>query len=235
MDAGAHQFPTTRWTLILSARDSVTARRAALDELLAPYWGPLYFFARRKGVDADAAQDAVQGFLAHLLERDFLERLDPQHGRFRSYLRTAFSHYLINQHARETAQKRGGEAALAPLDFASLESRLAGGPASAEAAFDREWALGVMARALDALRREFDSGTRRGPFEVVARFFQTDEPPSYAAVAAEHGMTIPQLKAFLHRARRRFGELVRHVVADTVSDPADVEAEISDLLRALSA
>jgi RNA polymerase sigma-70 factor (ECF subfamily) len=229
--AEGQRFPTTRWTLIVSARQSPEARRAALGELLGRYWKPLYLFARRKGAGIDEAQDAVQGFLAHLLERDFLERLDPGRGRFRSYLRTAFSNFLVNQHEREIALKRGGGAIA--LDFADLEDRLAGDAAQADAAFDREWALDVMARALDALRAEFDSGQRSGPFEVVARFFRAEDTPSYAAVAAEHDMSIPQLKAFLHRARARFRALVRQTIADTVSDPGDVDAELADLLRAL--
>jgi RNA polymerase sigma-70 factor (ECF subfamily) len=233
MDAavGQHQFPTTRWTLILSARDSPQARREALEELLGRYWRPLYLFGRRKGVAPDDAQDAVQGFIAHLLERDFLAHLDPRRGRFRSYLRTAFSNYLVNERERESALKRGG--GVLALDFDSVEYRLASRPSAAEAAFDREWAVGVMSRALDELRREFESGARSGPFEVVARFFQSDEPPSYADVAVEYRMTIPQLKAFLHRARVRFRDLVRQLVADTVSDPADVDAEIAELLQAL--
>jgi RNA polymerase sigma-70 factor (ECF subfamily) len=90
-----------------------------------------------------------------------------------------------------------------------------------------------MARALESLRREFESGQRSGPFEVVTRFFRSEESPSYAAVAAEHGMSIPQLKAFLHRARVRFRDLVRQAIADTVSDPGDVDAELAELLRAL--
>jgi RNA polymerase sigma-70 factor (ECF subfamily) len=229
--AAGHGFPTTRWTLILAARESPAARSAALEELLGRYWQPLYLFARRKGLGPDDAPDAVQGFMAHLLERDFLARLDPERGRFRSYLRTAFSNFIVNQHEREAAQKRGG--GLAALDFDALEERLGSEPAGAEAAFDRAWAIGVMARALDDLHREFESGARRGPFEVVARFFQSDDPPPYAAVAAENGMTIPQLKAFLHRARVRFRELVRSAVADTVSDASEVDAEIADLFRAL--
>lgn len=87
-------FPSTRWTLILSARESPDRRRAALNELLASYWRPLYSYARRKGCDPDAAQDVVQGFVAHLLGRDFLSRLDPARGRLRSYLRTSLDNYL---------------------------------------------------------------------------------------------------------------------------------------------
>lgn len=230
--AGRHGFPTTRWTLIVSARESTSTRRLALDELLRLYWRPLYLFARRKGADADAAQDAVQGFITHLLERDFVDRLDPQRGRFRAYLKAAFSNYLVNQHERATAQKRGGGAVA--LDLEVIERELAVGLASPEESFDREWALRVMSRALEDLRREFETGARRGPFEVVALFFQSETIPSYAEVAAKHGMSIPQLKALLHRTRARFRDLVRKTVAETVADPSDVETEIADLLRALS-
>src|SRR5262245_20324830 len=98
----SRDFPSTRWSLILSSRGTGEARRAALGELLEAYWRPLYFFARRKGRSVEAAKDAVQGFLAHLLEKDdFLARLDPAKGRFRGYLKTALDHWLVNLHASE--------------------------------------------------------------------------------------------------------------------------------------
>ena len=232
--AGPSHFPPTRWTLIASARNDPQARRAALEELLGLYWKPLYCFARRKGLDPEAAQDAVQGLLAHLLERDFLARLDPGRGRFRSYLRTAMSHYLINEHERAAAQKRGGDVHTITLDFDVAERGLDGAPAAAEQAFERTWAVGVMARALARLRDEFDAGQRRGPFELVAAFFGAGaEPPSYADAAAAHGMSVPQLKAFLHRARVRYRELLRAEVGQTVADPAEVDDEIRALLQAL--
>jgi RNA polymerase sigma-70 factor (ECF subfamily) len=233
--AGSGQFPTTRWTLIATARDDPQARRAALEELLAIYWKPLYCFARRKGLDVEAAQDAVQGLLARLLERDFLARLDPGRGRFRAYLRTAMSHYLINEHERAAAQKRGGAAPVVALDFDVAEHGLEGAPTAPEQAFEREWALGVMERTLVRLRGEFDAGQRRGPFALVAAFFGTGaEPPSYADAAAAHGMSVPQLKAFLHRARVRYRELLREEVGQTVHDPAEIDDEIRALLQALT-
>jgi RNA polymerase sigma-70 factor (ECF subfamily) len=234
--AGPSQFPPTRWTLIASARADAPARRAALEELLAQYWKPLYLFARRKGLDAQAAQDAVQGLLARLLERDFLARLDPARGRFRAYLRTAMSHYLINQHERDRAAKRGGDVAIVPLDFDLAERRLGGAPGGAEHAFEREWALAVMERALARLRAEFDRGQRGGPFALVAAFFGVgSEPPSYAEAAERYAMSVPQLKAFLHRARVRYRALLREEVGHTVADPAEVDDEIRALLQALEA
>jgi RNA polymerase sigma-70 factor (ECF subfamily) len=229
------QFPETRWTLILAARDDPAARRDALHELLGDYWQPLYCFARRQGLDVEDARDAVQGFLTQLLARDFLARLDPAQGRFRAYLRTALHHFLANQHARAAAQKRGGGAAPIALDFDVAERHLDGAPRGPEAAFARAWALGVMRRALEALRAEFADGRRQGPFELVLAFFGAGEAPSYADAAAAHAMSEPQLKAFLHRARARFGALVRAEVARTVRDAGDVEDELRELLEALRA
>src|SRR5262249_47024565 len=151
-DTSARQFPDTRWTLILRARDSPAAQRAALAELLESYWQPLYCFARRQGLDSEAAKDCVQDFIAHLLERDFLGRLDPAAGRLRSYLRTALRNHLVNEHARAGAQKRGGDVATIPLDFDIAERSLDGAPVEPEAAFEHEWAVGIMERALAQLR-----------------------------------------------------------------------------------
>ncbi|MEK7866789.1 MAG: sigma-70 family RNA polymerase sigma factor, partial [Planctomycetota bacterium] len=94
----AREFPATRWTAILAARDDDAARRRALEDLIAAYWKPLYFYVRRKGLRVEEAKDAVQEFLVHVLEKDFLGRADPQRGRFRGYLKASFDHFLVNRH-----------------------------------------------------------------------------------------------------------------------------------------
>jgi RNA polymerase sigma-70 factor (ECF subfamily) len=228
----SREFPSTRWTLIISSREGEESRRKALAELLESYWKPLYFYARRKGLDVEAAKDAIQAFFAHLLEREFLDRLDPAKGRFRSYLRGALDNFLVNLHEARTAQKRGGGARTVSLDFELAESELPGATEDAAQAYDREWALGVMERALRGLEREFASGARKGSFDVVRKFFQLGEPPPYAEAAVASGMSVPQFKAFLHRARTRFRELVRIEVSHTVRD-GDDEAEMAELLKAL--
>jgi RNA polymerase sigma-70 factor (ECF subfamily) len=233
--AASGQFPATRWTLIAAAHGDPASRRAALEELLGLYWMPLYCFARRRGLDADAAQDAVQDFIARLLDRDALARADPARGRFRSYLRTALVHHLANRHAQATAQKRGGAARVLALDVEVAERRLDGSPLLPEHAFERAWALAVMDRALARLRDEFERGERRGPFALIAAFFgAAAAPPSYEEAAATWGMSAPQLKAFLHRARVRYRALLREEVAPTVDDPAAIDDEIRALLQALS-
>jgi RNA polymerase sigma-70 factor (ECF subfamily) len=232
MGGEAREFPPTRWTLVRSAAQGPEARRAAMEELLALYWKPLYVYARRKGRSVEDAKDAVQGFCAHLLDRDFLARLDPGKGRLRAYLRASLDHYLINEHEREAAQKRGGGARIFSLDIDVAERELGGGADEPGAAFDRAWAVGVMDRALGRLRQEFETGRRAGPFELVRAFFGFGPAPSYEEAARAHGMSLPQLKAFLHRSRERFRELVREEVAHTV-DGDEAESEITQLLRAL--
>ncbi len=234
MGGAAREFPSTRWTLIVSSRDSMESRRSAMNELLQQYWKPLYFYARLKGMTIEAAKDAVQDFWTHLLEREFLDRLDRSKGRFRGYLRMALDHYLVNQYEARSAQKRGGGRVPVSLDVDVAErdlSTASGGAASD--VFDREWALGVMERSLKRLEEEFRTGERGRAFDVVLKFFRFGHAPSYTDAAKETGMNLPQFKVFLHRTRARFQKLVREEVVQTVADAGDVESEISELIKAL--
>ena len=228
-------FPTTRWTLIFAARESPEAQRAALDTLLATYWKPVYFYLRRKGLSVEAAEDATQGLFLHLIEKDVLARVDPARGRFRSYLLTSADNYLVNQYERGAAVKRGGRVKIVPLDTAVAERELPAAPEDPALAFDREWAAGILDRALMRLRREYDEGKRKGPADVFLSFFRLDAAPSYAEAAAACGLTTVQFKAALHRARERFREILREEVAPTVDDDGDADDEMRALLQALSA
>jgi DNA-directed RNA polymerase specialized sigma24 family protein len=228
-------FPETRWTLILASRQGGEARRSALESLLGIYWRPLYVFARRKGLSTEAAEDAVQGFFLKLLEHDFPDRLDPARGRLRSYLLTGLERFLVTLHERESAQKRGGDLRLVSLDLLSAERDLPGAPDAAVAAFEREWALTTMERALTRLRQEYTDGRRQGPSEPFLRFFGPDDAPPYAEAAADAGLTVPQFKAALHRARARYRELLREEVAGTLGSEAEPDEEIAALLGALGA
>jgi RNA polymerase sigma-70 factor (ECF subfamily) len=148
-------------------------------------------------------------------------------------LRTAFRHYLSSQAQEERAQKRGS--GRRTEDLADVEALLASSEATPDALYDRAWALSIFADALDALEREYTSGARKGPFEVVRELFQFGTAPPYAELAARQGMSVPQLKAFVHRARLRFRELLRERVADTLTDPAEADQELTLLLGAMTA
>src|SRR5262249_50878636 len=131
------------------------------------------------------------------------------------------------------AEKRGGRIKMVSLDFVAAGKTLSTAPPDAETAYLRGWAEQVFERALRAPRTEFMAKGRRGRRDALVRYFRGEELESYAAVASEHGMTIPQLKSFLHRARARFRELVIAQVSDTVADAGEVEQEMGELLAAL--
>lgn len=230
----AVRFPTTRWTLVRGAvQGDEAARREALDALFDLYWRPVYLYLRRRGLDRENAEDAVQGTFAYLYEHGFPGGADPGRGRLRNYLRTAVDHYLINRHAHATAARRGGKTPPLPLDTEAIERLLPHTPPEAEAAYQQEWAVGLMARALHRLRAEYHQGKRVGHPEVILRYFEFDEAPTYAEGAAASGMSVPRFKACLHRARGRFREILREEVASTTLGPGSVEREMADLLRIL--
>jgi RNA polymerase sigma-70 factor (ECF subfamily) len=216
---------------VLAARGQPEKRRELTESLVGARWRPLYLYARQRGLPPDRAEDVVQGLLLQLIEHDFLDRLDPERGRLRGYLKRALKHYLVNLHEHDSAEKRGG--GRAPLSIDAGEALLVSTPADPEAAFDREWALELFDYALAELEKEFESGERHGPFSVLRELFRFGSAPPYEQLAHEHGMSVSQLKSFVHRGKRRFRELVLARVADTVTNPEEAENELSDLLRAL--
>src|SRR5262249_52564966 len=152
------RFATTRWTVVVAAADSdPNAARAALEDLCRAYWYPLYGDARRRGAQAQDAADLVQGFFAALVEKDWVAEADPERGRFRAFLLTAFRRYAGKERDKERAQKRGGGAVLS-FDVTTAESRFSAEPADArtpEMAYERRFALTLLARALDRTKDEF--------------------------------------------------------------------------------
>lgn len=219
-------FPTTRWTLVRAAR-APEVRKRALDELLGLYWQPVYAYLRRRGLDAEDAEEVVQELFAALLSPGALDRPDPARGRLRSWLCGAAEHTLAHRREAERAQKRGGGARAVSLDTEGMEAWLADTSASAEEAFHRAWADGVLQRALASLRTEHADRVA-----VIDAVFASAEPPAYRDLAAANGMSVPQLKSFVFRARGRLRELALAEVRETVATPEDADAELAELLGA---
>ena len=238
-------FLTTRWSVVAAAgrgqpgRSAPAEVRAALSELCAAYWPPLYAFARRRGSAPDEAADHVQDFFARLLEKGDLAAADPQRGRFRAWLLTAFKHHASNVRDRERAQKRGGGRAPLSLDAAEAEQRFGPqltDPRTPEAEFERRWALLVLDRALERLAVEQRrAGKARELDELRPVLVAGEEGAPYAEIAERLGRSEGAVKVAVHRLRRRYGELLREEVAGTLADEREVEEEIGALLRALSA
>ncbi len=234
----SQQFHTTHWSLVLAAgrREGADSDRA-LKELCEAYWYPLYAYARRQGLTAEGAQDSTQNFFLRLLEKDFLAAADPERGRFRSFLLTAFKRFLINEWRQERAAKRGGDRRRLSFDYSSGESRYALEPVeqiTPERLYEREWVLTLLARVLAELRREFVDAGKETEFEALKGLLvgqSGDEP--YAQVAVRLSSTPGAVKTAASRMRKRYRELLRNEIGRTVDDPAGIDAEIQYLFEVL--
>jgi DNA-directed RNA polymerase specialized sigma24 family protein len=234
---GPYQFPTTRWTLVVAAGDPHEKEaRSALVSLCENYWYPLYAYLRRRGYPADQAQDLTQGFFIRMLEGRYLDRADPEKGRFRSFLLSSLKFFVADEEDRDRAHKRGG-GALVPLEFSSGEERYRREPAhdeTPERIFERRWALSVLDRVVERLREEFVQHGRPEHFERLKIFLLGQSDAPYAALAREMNTSEGALKVAIHRLRKRYRELFRQEIADTVADPAEVESELRYLATVLT-
>ena len=232
-------FATTRWTLIRAAgeREKPEAQEA-LEGLCKLYWFPIYAHFRRKGNTADASADLTQAFFAHLLESDALDAAEPERGRFRSFLLTSANNFLTNEYHKESAQKRGGGKAIVSIDVPDAEGRLLRDPAdghTAERAFERSWALALLDRVFAALKEEYETTDRAQLFGELYIFLPKGEKPKPYREAAENlRMTEAAVKVAVHRLRKRFGELLRDEILQTVEKPEDIDEEIARLFEAVS-
>jgi RNA polymerase sigma factor (sigma-70 family) len=234
---GSSEFPATRWTLVVAAGDpNRKDARAALVSLCENYWYPLYAYLRRRGNSADEAQDLTQEFFMRVLEGRYLDRADPEKGRFRSFILSSLKFFAADEEDRQRALKRGG-GVLVSLEFPSGEERYQREPAHDETPdriFERRWALTLLDRVLEKLRQEFVLHGRPDHFERLKASLlgQTDAP--YSALAIEMNTSEGALKVAIHRLRKRYRDLFRQEIADTVADSAEVESELRFLAAVLS-
>ena len=235
---GRRGFETTHWSLVLAAKaDDLNHNHArkALEELCRAYWYPIYAFVRNRGYSSDDAQDLTQSFFTRIIETSGFASVDPERGRFRSYLLGAMKHFLANEWHRAQAQKRGGGVAIIELDAFDPEARYALEAARApdpDVGFDREWAGRLTARAMEKLRAETHARGKGELFEALKGSLTGDES-ARSETAARLAMTEGAVKVAVHRLRKRYRGLLRAEIAETVSDPSDIDDEMRHLVAAL--
>jgi RNA polymerase sigma-70 factor (ECF subfamily) len=233
-------FHTTHWSVVLAAREGHSSQaQEALGQLCQTYWYPLYAYVRRRGNGPAEAEDLTQAFFVRLLEKGFIGDLTPGMGRFRSFLLSALKHFLANEWDRVRAQKRGGGKPVLSLDDDQAESRYrveAVDNTTPETLFEQRWAWTVLEQVFVQLRQEFVSTERGELFEDLKGFLSAGKPPpkAYAEVAARTGLKEGTVKVAVHRLRRRYGELLRAQIAQTVADPSEVEDELRYLIQVLA-
>jgi RNA polymerase sigma factor (sigma-70 family) len=227
-------FMTTRWTRVHKAcQDDSPSGMEALSGLCQDYWYPLYAFARRQGHSREDSQDLTQGFFARLFEKDYLKRADAVRGRFRTFLLSSFTHFLINDWEKNKAEIRGGRCAHVSWDELAAEERYGQEPfhdLSPEKLYDQRWALILIEKAMAALRREHELAGEQAIFEALQGYLTGPQGlESYQEVAARLNLTEDAVKMRVHRLKRRFGMLLRGQIADTVSEEKEIEEEMRQL------
>ncbi len=238
-DGANRIFATTHWSVILAAKegDSPSAQEA-LEKLCRAYWYPIYAYLRRRGCGEHDAQDLTQGFFAQLLERRSIQGVEREKGKFRSFLLASLNYFLADERDRANAQKRGGGRQILSLDTQEAEQRYRLEPVderSPDKLFERRWAMTLLDLVLARLGQEFAEAGKRELFERLQPFLvEGTGDKTFAQLAQEVGMTEEAVKKAAQRMRRRYHQLFREEIAQTVASPEEVDEELRHLCHVLS-
>jgi RNA polymerase sigma factor (sigma-70 family) len=232
-------FATTHWTIVLEAgKRSTPQSDRALEELCRIYWYPLYAYVRRRGHSKEDAEDLTQAFFARFLSKNYLEGLSAERGRFRAFLLASLKHFLANEWDKSRARKRGGGATHLSLDWQTADTQFqvaATGEPGPDKAFDREWAVTLLARVIERLQAECEAEGRGKQFAVLKIFLTAGTGElSHADAAQKLGLDETAVRVAVHRLRKRYRQLLRDEIAQTLADAADVDEEMRALFGAFS-
>ncbi len=237
--SGRGAFATTHWSAVFAAGGATSPDAlAALESLCRTYWYPLYAYSRRQGNGPADSEDLTQHFFASFLERNCFAAATPERGRFRNYLLASFKNFLANEHHRRMTAKRGGRLAFVSIDDSTLETHFQNEPAdhtTPERQFNHAWAMTLLAKVARDLKAEHDAAGKSDVFAVLQVYLTGSKGDvSYENIGAGLGLTESAVKMAVMRLRRRYGELLRREIAQTLNDPRGVEDELRHLLEAIT-
>jgi RNA polymerase sigma-70 factor (ECF subfamily) len=237
--AGSGVFATTHWTAVIAAtRGDSPQAGVALEELCRTYWYPLYAYVRRQGRSREDAEDLTQGFFARLLEKNYLEEVNSDKGKFRAFLLMAIKRFIANEWDYANRQKRGGSAVTLSLDWQDAETRYQITPVdnlSPDKLYDRAWAVVVLEHVITRLRDEHGTEGKVNLYEKLKPFLMMGKSEiPYAQAAGELKMTEGAVRVAVHRLRKRYRELLRDEIAQTLANPAQADEEMQALFCALA-
>ena len=223
-------FPTTHWTLVMRVREGGTIRQAALEELCALYWYPIYAFLRRHGHAQHDAEDFTQGFFAKLLNDATFDAAQADKGRLRTFLLGALERHLTDQWRWQHRIKRGGGQQTIAFEELRAEERYAAEPRDHRDPawlFTHAWAQLLVDGVRDKLRASFAETGRAEVFTTLLPFLlMEDAPPSYREVAQKLDSSETAVRLLVFRMRGKFRELLREEVTRTVGAPEEVAGEL---------
>lgn len=229
-------FETTNWSEL--GQLNGPEADMALAGLCQKYWEPLYAFARKRTNDVHRAQDLTQGFFQHILSKNTLQQADRDRGRFRTFLLAAFKNFVSNENARLATKRRGGNVGHVPLDFAEAEKTFQQDRldrTTPEQQFERAWSLKLIHNVMRSLRSEYEKREQADRFALLEPFLISDSDDNCSEAAAQLDISSEAFRKAVSRLRNRFRELLKAEVGQLVHDSADVDDEIRQMFRSLSA
>ncbi|HCN28521.1 MAG TPA: RNA polymerase subunit sigma-24 [Verrucomicrobiales bacterium] len=230
----AAPFHTTRWTRVCLAKADSEDGRRALADLCDAYYEPVVAYLRSVFRDADAAREMSHAFFAEMLGGGAINTADRERGRFRSYLLGAVKHFVSRQREMQLSLKRGAGLQAVSMDEEGVVEVRDSGIISPDAAFDRQWALTVLERSLEALRAECHSGGKERLFDHSRPFLTGDSAyGDQGAAAAACGMSIEAFRVALHRMKKQLRQCMKAEITGTLEDAASVTDEMQILFEAL--
>ena len=237
--AGASLFTSTHWTVVLTAGQTGSPLAAeALEKLCRSYWYPLYAYVRRRGYAPEDARDLTQEFFWRLLDGDWLPKVDPSKGKFRSFLLASMNHFLANEWDRANAIKRGGRVTFQPLEDGTCEQSFRNETKlnrSPDELYELSWAKTLLQTVLSRLKQEAVVAGHSELFREFEGVLAGEKPTqTYAELAVKLSTTEAALKMAMTRLRHRYGQVLREEIALTVAQPEEVESELRYLLNVFS-
>ena len=232
---GNSSFQATRWTLVQRVKEANAAdAQEALNVLCSMYWRPLYAFARGYGRSMEDAEDVVQGFLAKGIEKALFSAADQDKGKMRTFLLTAFKRYLRDEHVKSVALKRG-DGKVDTTDIAAEEERWADSKAvDPTVGFDKRWAIIVVESAREQLEKKYASEGKSDLYKALADSLTGELEEGYQSIADRLEISLSAVKVGVHRLRKRFGEMLRAEIVETIGEGEDADQELRYLIGILS-
>lgn len=219
---------STNWAELESACGDGPQAREAQSAVLRRYSRSIVDYLAAATGDPHIADDLAQEFALKFVRGDF-RRLHPSRGRFRDFVKTVLAH-LVADHfrARQTSPR-----ALPPD---SDDTLLDGHPGrSGDSTFSQYWRSALLDRAWKELR---DIQSRGFAPLYDALKIRAENPEWSAEAAAQRlsertGRPVSNVlfRQLVHRARRKFAELLRLEVAYSLGSREQdaVDRELSDL------
>jgi RNA polymerase sigma factor (sigma-70 family) len=238
------KFPATRWSAVRAAcGDDPADRNRALEAIIAAYWKPIYKYLRiRWSKSNEDAKDLTQAFFTRLIEKEYLGDFDPSKARLRTFLRVCVDHFVANEAKSANRLKRGGSAQHVSLDFEAAEAELArttsplqpsSPPERIDEFLEKEYLRSLFSAAVENLRQFCESRGKQIHFRVFETYDLDDgesHRPTYAQLAAEHGIAVTDVTNYLAFARREFRRISLERLREMTASDEEFRREARALL-----